>query len=648
MGQKNELSPYDFSHQGSVSDPQLSSDGRYATYIKRAAGRSSIVWVELDAKLTKLVRDAPVRSAHPFGGGVSQLSGDGKTLYIVTVSGGIARMDLASGDLRTVYEGPGVSQISLSGNGARIAAAVFGDRVAVFDAAGMADPIVVSERTRELKSFSGLPSGSGYFLAERPDFVFDVSISPNGNLVAWHEWALPYMSWQRSQIAYLELGGPADVQPSISVCAGGDCFVSQPRFSPDGKRLGFLAESHSYLRLWTADLENWTAKLVVDESLEHGGVPWGNGNRTFDFSADGRRIFFSRNEAGFGRLLLADLETPVPVEIAKAHHFGVKSSQHSLIAVRSGAKTPNVIVTYDLATLERREIERAYSEKFYSAIAVEPIANTARHSTALYSFVKPTFRAELADLDPIDVPYRLYRAEGGAEPVGTVATFHGGPTDQALVTYSTRIIAFLQAGYQVLVFDYRGSTGWGRSFRNALDYGFGIAEVVDLLSVLADLVAKGLAKPGSIVVNGGSSGGYSALRSLCLTKGLFCGGIAEYPLINLADSVASTHRFESRYFDRLVGVLPAQIELYRERSVSAGELDDVPILVMHGDSDTVVNHRQVLGFVDEAKTLGRAVEFALFEGEGHGFSSPEAVEKEFLAYQRFLAQIAVGIGPYSS
>ena len=648
MDQENELSPYDFSNQCSLSDPQLSSDGRYATYIRRVAGRSSVVWVELDAKLTKLVRDAPVRSAHTFGGGVSQLSGDGKTLYIVTVSGGIAQVDLASGDQRTIYEGPGVSQISLSGNVARIAAVVFGDRVAVFDVEGRADPIVVSERKRELKSFSGLPSGSGYFLTERPDFVFDVTISSNGELVAWHEWALPYMSWQQSQIAYLNLGGAADVQPSISVCAGGDYFVSQPRFSPDGKRLGFLAESHSYLRLWTADLENWTAKLVVDESFEHGGAPWGNGNRTFDFSSDGESIFFSRNEAGFGRLLLADLEASVPAEIAKAHHFGVKSSQNSLIAVRSGAKTPNVIVTYDLSTLERREIERAYSEKFYSAIAVEPVAGTARHSGALYSFVKPTYLTELAEMEPIDVPYRLYRADGVAEPIGTVATFHGGPTDQALVTYSTRIIAFLQAGYQVLVFDYRGSTGWGRSFRNALDCGFGIAEVVDLLSVLAALVDQGLAEPGSIVVNGGSSGGYSALRSLCLTKGLFCGAIAEYPLINLADSVASTHRFESRYFDRLVGVLPAQIELYRRRSVSAEELDDVPILVMHGDCDTVVNHRQVQSFVDEAGRLGRAVEFTLFEGEGHGFSSPEAVEKEFLAYQRFLAQIAAGMGRYSS
>jgi dipeptidyl aminopeptidase/acylaminoacyl peptidase len=133
-----------------------------------------------------------------------------------------------------------------------------------------------------------------------------------------------------------------------------------------------------------------------------------------------------------------------------------------------------------------------------------------------------------------------------------------------------------------------------------------------------------------------------------MTSGLLCGGIAVYPLINLADSVASTHRFESRYFDRLVGGLPGENNLYKRRSVAAEELDDIPILIMHGDSDPVVDHRQVVKFVDDANSLGRSVEFMLFQGEGHGFSSPRAVESEFLAYERFLAQISAKLRQDSS
>ncbi len=647
MSYARKLSAYEFAHPDSIADPQVSLDGRLATYIRKSAGKSYVVLADLDGKLEKAIYEVPVKGAHTFGGGVTQLSGDGTILYFVTNFGGIAKIDLASGGIEEVYDGPGVSQISLSTETGRMAGIVFGDRVAIFDASGIASPVVVSEHPRQIGSFGGLPTEVSHFVKDRPDFVFDVNLSPSGDAVVWHEWALPDMPWQRSQIVYVDLK-LMEVDRAIYACAGGDYFVAQPRFSPDEKKLGFLAEDHGYLRLWSADLSKWSAALVVDEEFEHGGAPWGNGNRTFDFSRDGNSIYFSRNEAGYGRLMSVNMETLEVAELAKAHHFGVKTSNSSLIAVRSGAKTPSAIVSYELASGKRTEIESAYSEPFHLASSVEPILGTASYSTSLHSFVKAHFREEVAAVKPLDVPYRLYRrdGEGGVSP--TIVNFHGGPTDQALVTYSTRNIAFMQAGFQVLNFDYRGSTGWGKQFRESLDTGFGVAEIVDLLSVLADLTDRGLLEPGSIVVNGGSSGGYSALRSICLTVGLFCGGIAAYPLIQLAESAASTHRFESRYFDRLIGRLPDEINLYKRRSVLASELDDVPLLIMQGDSDPVVNHRQVVRFVENAHSLGKSVEFILFQGEGHGFSAPETIEAEFLAYERFLAQISTGLRLHSS
>lgn len=647
MSVPKKLTPFDFAHQDSLSDPQISADGSHVTFIRKADGKPSVIWLDLDNGSRKAVAEAVVRSAHPFGGGVTQLSRDGKTLYFVTSAGGIASVERDSGKIVTVYEGPGVTQISLSGNSERIAAVVFGDRVAIFDASGRMDPVTVSERHRRLASFDGLPAPNNYLEGE-PDFIFDVTLSYGGDQIAWHEWSLPYMAWQRSQIAYLNLEADGDEGQEIVVCAGGDSFVAQPRFSPDGRSLGFLTEVGGYLRLWLADLSGWSARLVVDEKLEHGGAPWGNGNRTFDFSPDGRRIYFSRNEAGHGRLVRADMETSEVSDLAKAHHFGLKASKGSVVAVRSGARTPNTVVRYDLETGNRIELERAYSEAFYSRDLVEPEIGVAPYSTSMHHFLKPSYRKVIANLEPLDVPFRLFRPEAAVGPIPTVATFHGGPTDQALVTYSARNLAFLQAGYQVLSFDYRGSTGWGRLHREALDSNFGLGEVVDLLSVVAELTSEGLVEPGSVVVNGGSSGGYSALRSICMTAGLFCAGIASYPLIDLADTVVSTHRLESRYFDTLVGRIPDEIRLYQSRSVEPSELDEVPLLIMHGDCDPVVNHRQVVRFVDEAKRLGKEVEFMLFPGEGHGFSAPETLEAEYAAYERFLGTLIGALGPHSS
>ncbi len=639
MSEFFKLSAHDFSHLDSVSDPQISADGKFATYLKKSSAISEVLWVDFDNPANNTRHAVPVKSAHPFGGGVTQLSLDGQRLYFVTSSGGIALLALSSGKLCDIYPGPGVSQISMSLDESRIAATIFGDRVALFNPAEESDPIVVSELPRTLGRFDGLPGGTGYFVGERPDFIFDVSLNPDGTKVAWHEWALPYMPWQRSQISLLDLDDWEEGNPEIIICAGGDYFVAQPRFSPDGSRLAFLAEDELFLRLWTANLAEWSSALVVEENFEHGGATWGNGNRTFDFSYDGKRIYFSRNEAGHGRLLEAELQTSSVVELGKAHHFGIKTSRSSLVALRSGAKTPNVIVTYDLQSGDRTEIERVYPKEFYMGIRTEPDLGIAAYSTSLHDFIEPRSRAALEAVEPLDVPYRLYRPGLGAKVLPTIVTFHGGPTDQSLVTYSVRNVAFMQAGYQVLSFDYRGSTGWGKSFREKLDYGLGVVEIVDLLTVLSDLVSQGLVKLGSIVVNGGSSGGYSALRSVCLTRGLFCGAIAVYPLIDLADSVASTHRFESRYFDTMVGALPNEIRLYRDRSVTPEALDDIPLLMMHGDSDPVVNHRQVVKFAAKAQALGKKVEFVLFPGEGHGFSAPETLEAEFGAYERFLGEL---------
>lgn len=642
------LSPHDFSRIDSVTDPHVSLDGRLGSFIKRSNGKTYVVWFDIsNTQMTEV--EIPVKFTYAFGGGVSQISKDGMHLFFVTKSGGIAVIDRRSGAISEIYDGPGVSQISLGSNDELIAGVIFGDRAALFSTERKSAPKILSEFPRIYAPFGGLPEHVSYFANERPDFILDINLSDDGTFVSWHEWALPKMPWQRSQIALMNLAELSNPSPSISICAGGDYFVSQPRFSPDGRTLGFLAEVGSYLHLWTADLSTWRAREISTEEREHGGVPWGSGSRTFAFSQNGESVYYSRNEGGFGRLVCAELSSGELSDVAKAHHFGMQCSNNTLIALRSGSKTPHVLVSYQLDDFSRTEIERVFASGFYEAPSAEPLLAIAPYSSSLYKFVKDDWIDEFASVAPLDIPYRLYRPTSEADKkFPTIVSFHGGPTDQSLVTYSTRNTAFIQAGYQVLTFDYRGSSGWGREFREGLDREFGVAEIVDLLTVLSDLVSKGLVSLGDVVLNGGSSGGYSALRSICVTQGLFSGVIAEYPLIDLADSASSTHRFESRYFDDLVGKLPSEIDRYGRRSIDPAEMDDVPVLIMHGSSDPVVNHQQVVRFVERAHKLGKAVEFTLFEGEGHGFSFPASIESEFRSYEKFLSRVAHKKGHHRS
>lgn len=648
MVSSRRLSPSDFSRVDAITDPQIALDGRSGSFIRRSNGKTYVVWFDIADNSTSAV-ELPIKFTHAFGGGISQITKDGMYLYFVTKSGGISVVHRQSGLISEIYDGPGVSQISLGSHDEMIAGVIFGDRVGLFTTVKKTVPEIISEFPRISAPFDGLPKPVSYYVNERPDFIFGVNLSDSGTCVSWHEWALPKMPWQRSQIAIMNLDHLSSSSPSITVCAGGDYFVSQPQFSSDGRRMGFLAEVDSFLHLWVAELSAWHAREVSTEEYEHGGIPWGNGSRTYSFSQDGEDIYYSRNEGGFGRLLCAELSSGEVREIAKAHHFGIHCSDSTLIALRSGSKTPNVVVSYRLSDSSRTEVERVFPQSFYEAPSVEPLLASATYSTSLHRYVKENWVNELASVAPLDIPYRLYTPPGGpGQKFPTIVTFHGGPTDQSLVTYSIRNTAFMQAGFQVLTFDYRGSSGWGQGFRKGLEREFGVAEVVDLLTVLSDLVGKDIVSPGGIVLNGGSSGGYSALRSICVTRGLFSGVIAEYPLIDLAESVGSTHRFESRYFDDLVGNLPSEIDRYKRRSIDPSELDDVPILIMHGSNDPVVNHQQVVRFVEQAHKLGKTVDFALFEGEGHGFSSPTSIESEFRSYEKFLSRLARKWGHHRS
>lgn len=637
MDSGQRIQPSEFASIDAISDPQISQDEKYVSYLLRSMGKTYIARIDLNDSGNPNKYEVSIRFSHPLGGGSSQLSADGEAIYFISGIGGISKLDFASEKVIIIYEGPGVSQISLGCHETKIAAVMFGDRVALFDLIGELPPQTISNRKRQLAQFEGLPSEVERFVSERPDFIFDVNLSQNSSHVVWHEWALPDMAWNASQIAFLDYSSPDN---GILVCAGGDYYVAQPRFSNDGSKVGFLAECNEHLNLWIGDVHSWQAVQTVDEPFEHGSPPWGSGNRSFGFSPAGDRIFFSRNEGGFGRLVSYDVASRVIEDLGKAHHFGLDISAESLVAIRSGAKTPNVVVKYKTIGGKRLELARSHSERYHNLDLPEPRLYLAPHSKDFHGYLTDEVRDEFSLCDPLDIAYRLYRPDAlGTVGLPTVISFHGGPTDQPLVTYSSRNVAFLQQGYQVVQFDYRGSTGWGKSFRQALSGSFGVGEIVDLLTVLSDLKSRELIGEQPIVLNGGSSGGYSALRSLCVTRNLFSGVIAEYPLIDLAVSASLTHRFESRYFDHLIGQLPDKHELYRSRSIDPNRIDDVPLLIMHGDADPVVSFAQVVDFVEKLQSQGKDVKFFLFEGQGHGFSDPKVIEREYLAYEEFLRGI---------
>jgi dipeptidyl aminopeptidase/acylaminoacyl peptidase len=228
---------------------------------------------------------------------------------------------------------------------------------------------------------------------------------------------------------------------------------------------------------------------------------------------------------------------------------------------------------------------------------------------------------------------------------------HGGPTSQARTTLSLERQAFTSRGFAVVDVDYGGSTGYGRAYRALLDGGWGIVDVEDCVSAALWLAKQGLVDRGRLAIRGGSAGGFTTLAALCFKPGVFTAGASYFGVGDLEALELDTHKFESKYSDRLVAPYPEQAEVYRKRS-PVHHVDAIrsPVLVLQGADDLVVPQAQADALVAALESNGVPRAYLLFEGEGHGFrqavNQRRALEAELSFYaQVFGFELADGIEP---
>jgi len=189
----------------------------------------------------------------------------------------------------------------------------------------------------------------------------------------------------------------------------------------------------------------------------------------------------------------------------------------------------------------------------------------------------------------------------------------------------------------VLQVNYRGSTGYGRAYRDMLKGNWGIYDVEDSVSGARFLADAGRVDGGKMVIMGGSAGGFTVLKALEDYPGVFKAGVCLYGVANQFTLAMDTHKFEARYLDSLLGPLPQAAAVYRERSplFFAGKIRD-PIIVFQGEDDKVVPPAQSEAIVAALRQNGVPHEYHLYPGEGHGFRKPETLEHFYNAVERFL------------
>jgi dipeptidyl aminopeptidase/acylaminoacyl peptidase len=221
---------------------------------------------------------------------------------------------------------------------------------------------------------------------------------------------------------------------------------------------------------------------------------------------------------------------------------------------------------------------------------------------------------------------RDYAAPDGELPPLLVMS-HGGPTAASTTALDPGIQYWTSRGIAVLDVNYGGSTGYGREYRRRLEGAWGVVDVDDCANGAVYLAERGLVDGGRLMITGGSAGGYTTLCALSF-RDTFAAGASHFGISDAEALARETHKFESRYLDRLIGPYPGRADLYLERSpIHSTEQLSCPVIFFQGLEDEVVPKEQAERMFDALREKGLPVSYVPFEGEQHGFRRAENIKR---------------------
>lgn len=447
------------------------------------------------------------------------------------------------------------------------------------------------------------------------DFYGAPRLSPDGSRLAWIAWDHPNMPWDGTELWLAEVAEDGSLADARRIAGGRDVSVFCPRWSPDGV-LHFVSDETGWWNLY-----RWAAKARRAEPLcpmeaEFGQGFWQFGMSTYGF-ADERTIVAAFAEQGVWRLGRLDAETGSleRLDLPYADYYCIQAADGRAAFQATGDSEPPALVLLDVASGEHEVLQRS------AVFAIDPgYVSTAEP----VSF--PTGGGETAHGFLYMPANRDFRAPPGELPP-LIVKGHGGPTSQARPGFSLKIQYWTSRGFAFLDVNYRGSTGFGTAYRRKLDHAWGIADVEDCIAGARRLAAQGRVDGNRLIVTGGSAGGYTVLAALAFHDA-FRAGASHYGIGDLTALAGDTHKFESRYLDRLVGPLPETEAVWRERSpINHVEGLNCPVIFFQGLDDKVVPPNQAESMVAALRAKGIPVAYVPFPGEGHGFRKAENIKR---------------------
>lgn len=556
---------------------------------------------------------------HEYGGGVVAVdrgpAGPGTGELVVVVND----RDRCLWRLETGQQGGAPMRLTEPGERAFADGLIDGRRrrwIGVMEAGGLDQLVAVP-----------LEGGEPQLLRQALDFCGYAALSPDGAQLAWVEWQQPHMPWDRSQLWLADVEPGGGLGPARLIAGSGApgqpvaCSVFQPLWLPNGD-LVVANDRHGWWNLERREATGsgpWQRLLPME--AEFAMPQWVYGMRTTAW--DGRQLVAAACVQGrwqLGRVLLNDPGPggskdgalarwePIPCPFDDLEALWAENGQ--LVAVAANGSTEAGLLSLDLSSDHWRHQPAAPGQAAVSGSPAEALWFEGYGGRPTHAWYHPPQGGESANA-PL------------------LVKGHSGPTGMAHTGLNPAIQYWTSRGWGVVDVNYGGSTGFGRAYRERLDGLWGVVDVADCAAAARALVVAGRASSERIAIEGGSAGGFTVLAALCFSDG-FRVGACRYAVADLAGLASSSHRFEARYLDGLVGPWPAKRTIYEARSpLRHADRIRCPVIFFQGLQDQVVPPEQTERIVAALAANRIPVELHRFAAEGHGFRSG-AVQIEVL------------------
>ncbi|MFV1993050.1 MAG: prolyl oligopeptidase family serine peptidase [Acidiferrobacterales bacterium] len=456
------------------------------------------------------------------------------------------------------------------------------------------------------------------------DFYASPVLNPACTQLAWLSWDHPDMPWENSKLWCAGLLNNGSIGEPRLVAGGENISVFQPQWSPTGE-LFFVSDQSGWWNLYRE--ANKEITCLVPVQAEFGLPQWVFAMSTYAF-LDSTSIICCYNKLGTWHLAVVNIENGKLTELnfPFVAISGIRGRQGRAVFIGSTNKNVPELVKIDGDLKNYSIIKKSSNNDLpedYISLPEKISFATGINSRAHGFFYKP-------------VNGEFSVAEGELPPL--LVKCHGGPTAATTAAYNQKIQYWTSRGFAVLDVNYRGSTGYGRAYRLSLAGLWGLAEVEDCVRGAQHLAAKEMVDVNRLAISGSSAGGYTVLCALTFYD-VFKTGASLYGISELEALAKDTHKFESRYMDKLVGPYPADKKEYFNRSpVNFTDKLSSPIAFFQGSEDKVVPPSQAEMMVNALDKKGLPVAYELYPGEQHGFRKAgniiRALEGELYFYAK--------------